>query len=290
MRIIITIPALNEEKTIGKVIEDIKLNIDNNYDFDILVIDDGSKDKTIQVVKKHGAIVISNKINLGLAETFKIEMKECLKYKPDIIVHSDADGQYPAHYINDMIRKIEQGYDLVLGSRFGKGNYSNSFMKKMGNIAFAKVFSQLLKIKLTDTTTGFRAFTPEVAKLPLINNFTYTQEQLIRAGKARMKITEIPINANKTRESKLFKSPFDYAFKAWINILRIYRDFAPLKFFGIIGISLFTIGLIMGLYFIYLHFTSGIFGHFGLLFLMLILLFSGLQITLFGFLADMMLK
>lgn len=289
MVVVISIPAYNEEKTLGKVILEIK-KVMKDYDYKILVLDDGSVDKTISVAKKAGAIVVSNKKNMGLAYTFTREMEECVKLKADIIVHTDADGQYPAEFIPLMIKQIEKGNDLVLGSRFGKGNYSGSIMKKLGNIAFAKTFSTLLGVKLTDTTTGFRAFTQEVAALPLINNFTYTQEQLIRAGKNNMSIAEIPIRTRKTRPSRLFSNPLDYAIKAWINILRIYRDYAPLKFFGRIGLSVFSIGFLIGLYFVYLHFTSGIGGHLGLLFLMLTLLSAGLQIVLFGFLADMQRK
>ena len=170
MKVIISIPAYNEEGSVGKVIQDIKNIMNSNkYNYKILVLDDGSKDKTVEIAKRKGAIVISNKRNLGLAETFKNEMKECLNLKADIIVHTDADGQYPSHYIPQMIKKIEEGNDLVLGSRFGKGKYSGPFMNKIGNIAFAKVFSGLLKTKITDTTTGFRAFTPEVARLPFLS-------------------------------------------------------------------------------------------------------------------------
>jgi glycosyltransferase involved in cell wall biosynthesis len=291
MKVIISIPAYNEEKTLPAVIKELKTVMKKTkYDFEILVLNDGSKDNTVKVAKNAGAQVYSNNRNLGLAETFKHELKRCLEHKADVIVHTDADGQYPAIYIPLMLSKIEEGNDLVLGSRFGRGKYAGSLMKSLGNQAFAFVFSNLLKTKLTDTTTGFRAFTKKVAELPLINNFTYTQEQLIRAGKAKMKVAEIPIKTRKTRPSRLFKNPLDYAIKAWINIFRIYRDYEPIRFFGMIGISSMMGGFILGLYFIYLHFTSGIAGHLGLLFLMLILLVFGLQTILFGFLADMIKK
>jgi len=289
MKVVITIPAYNEEKTLGRVIREIKEVMDKtDYNYQILVLDDGSMDKTVEVAKKNKAVVISNKRNLGLAETFKNEMKECLKLKADIIVHTDADGQYPSFYIPEMIKKVEQGYDLVLGSRFGKGRYGNaSFMKKLGNRAFARVFSKLLKTKLTDTTTGFRAFTKEVAELPLINTFTYTQEQLIRAGKAKMKVAEIPIKTNKTRPSKLFRNPFDYAIKAWINIFRIYRDFEPLKFFGRIGLLFVLAGFLLGLFILYRIITVGNAGGIPRVILSMLLILVGIQIAFFGFLADM---
>lgn len=286
--IIVTIPAYNEEKTLKKVISEIKDVMDREkYTYDILVFDDGSTDKTIEVAKKNGAITLSNKRNMGLAETFKNEMKECIRLKADVIIHTDADGQYPAHYIPSMIKKVESGYDLVLGSRFEKGKYAGSFMKKIGNIAFAKVFSGLLKTKITDTTTGFRAFTQEVAQLPLMTKFTYTQEQLIRAGKEKMKIYEVPITTNKTRKSKLFNNPFDYAIKAWINIFRIYRDFEPLKFFGMIGGLFLILGFILGIWITYTWITTNSVGALPRVILSMLLIITGIQIGLFGFLADM---
>ena len=291
MNIVITIPAYNEEKTLPPVLkESKKVMKEHNLKYKLLVLNDGSKDKTAEVARAHGAKVVSNQTNQGLAVTFRREMEECLKLKADIIVHTDADGQYPSQYIPQLIKKIQEGNDLVLGSRFWHDNYSGSLAKKYGNMAFAKVFSSLLKAKLTDTTTGFRAFTKDVAKLPLINSFTYTQEQLIRAGKAGLKVAEIPITTRKTRKSRLFKNPFDYAWKAWINILRIYRDFAPLKFFGYTGGALLTLGAIMGFYIageiILTGKTSGI----PRVILSALLILTGLQIIVFGFLADMVKK
>ena len=286
--LIITIPAFNEEKTIGLVISEIKLVMDKTkYDYNILVLNDGSTDNTKNIAQEAGAIVVSNKRNLGLAETFKREIEECIKLEAKMIVHTDADGQYPSKYIPKLIEKIEEGNDLVLGSRFEKGQYSGSFMKKLGNIAFAKVFSNLLNSKISDTTTGFRAFTLEVANLPLINNFTYTQEQIIRVGKAKMRISEIPITTNKTRRSRLFKNPLDYAIKAWVNIIRIHRDFNPLKFFGGIGLVLISLGGMLGAWITYLWFTTGGVGGIPRVILSMLLLISGLQVILFGFLADM---
>lgn len=293
MKIVVTIPAYNEEKTIGKVIKEVKDVLKTKkYDAKILVLNDGSTDKTIEVSRKAGALVVSNKRNIGLAETFKKEMQECLKLKADIIVHTDADGQYPARYIPKLIEKIKEGNDLALGSRFGKkGEYSGSIMKRMGNRAFAHVFRNLLGIKISDTTTGFRAFTPEVANLPLTNNFTYTHEQLIRAGRAGLRIAEVPITTNKTRKSRLFSNSFDYALKAWINIIRIHRDFDPLKFFGKIGAAIFSIGFIIGLYLVYIQFFGGgINRHLALTVLDILILSIGVQVILFGLLADMQRK
>lgn len=289
MNIVITIPAYNEEATIKQVIEELnKVMKATKYSYKILVIDDGSEDRTAEISRKAGAIVSSNSRNMGLADTFKEEIKQCLKLKADIIVHTDADGQYAASSIPRMIKKIEEGYDLVLGSRFlGKIEYM-PLTKRLGNKAFAMVLSKLSRIKLTDTTTGFRAFTREVAeKINFINTFTYTQEQIIKAAKLNFKIAEVPIMARETRESKLFRNPLDYAVKAWINILRIYRDYEPLKFFGLFGLFFVCIGVLIGIWLLYLFFTTGRVGHTPSQILVLLLITIGIQISLFGFLADM---
>ena len=289
--IIITIPAYNEEETIGETISEIKEVMQKtDYKFKIQVVDDGSQDKTGIIAKKEGAEVFSHKTNFGLVKTFQTEIKMCLEKKAEIIIHTDADNQYDPSSIPFMIRKIKEGNDLVLGSRFkNKITYKNGISKSLGNILFAKIISKLIKQKITDTTTGYRAFTREVAeKIKIINTFTYTQEQIIKASKLGLKIEEVPIQARKTkRKSKLFKNPFDYAIKAWINILRIYRDYNPLKFFGIIGFNLMIAGIILGLYLVSNFILSGKVGHIPLTILSILLLIMGLQFILFGFLADM---
>src|SRR3989338_1975464 len=237
MNIIITIPAYNEEKTLPAVLTELKQVMNaTSYRYRILILDDGSKDRTAEVARSYGALVVSHR-HKGLAETLKAEMRECLKLNADVIVHTDADGQYHPRHIPELIEKIQQGYDLVLGSRFRGRIEQMPLMKRWGNIAFSHAISSLTEVKITDSTTGFRAFTAEVAReINYINTFTYTQEQIKKAAKQGFRITEIPISTRKTRESRLFKNPFQYAVRAWINILRIYRDYEPLAFFGKVGI------------------------------------------------------
>jgi len=289
MKVIITIPAYNEERTLPRVIREIKeIMSHEKYKYEILVLNDGSKDKTIEVAKKEGAIVVSHRRNRGLAETFRSEMRECIARKADIIVHTDADGQYHSKHIPELIRKIEAGYDLVLGSRFRGKIEHMPVLKWLGNVAFSKVLSSLTKVKITDSTTGFRAFTLEVAKdIKYINTFTYTQEQIIKGAKQGFRIGEIPIIARKTRASRLFKNPFQYAIKAWINILRIYRDYQPLKFFGRIGGAFLFVGGIIGLWLVSRFIRFGSVGRMPSLILGMLLILVGIQIILFGFLADM---
>src|SRR3989338_8230653 len=272
MKVIITIPAYNEEKTLPPILTEIKEVMEKTtYKYEILVVDDGSTDKTSLVAKQYGAMVVTKK-HQGLAQTFRSEMEECVKRKADIIVHTDADGKYHSQHIPELIKKVEEGYDLVLGSRFRGRIEAMPWLKRLGNIAFSEVLTSLTGTRITDSTTGFRAFTSTVAReINYINTFTYTQEQIIKAAKQGFRIAEIPIIARKTRKSRLFKNPFQYAIKALINILRIYRDYKPLAFFGRVGVLCLSLGISIGFYFVYLHFTSGIKGHLGLLFFIMIL-------------------
>src|SRR3989344_4848187 len=288
--IMISIPAYNEERDIGRVLDEIhKAMSMTSYRYRILVYDDGSRDRTVEISRQHGALVVSHKRNKGLAQTFRDEMAECIRLKADVIVHTDADGQYPADAIPRLLEKIDAGYDLVLGSRFKSGRVPLPFLKRLGNRAFAVVLSQLTGLRLTDTTTGFRAFTREVAEqITFINTFTYTQEQIIKAAKQKFRIAEIPIAARRTRASRLFKNPWQYAVKAWINIFRIYRDYEPLSFFGRIGGAFFALGFVIGLWLLYRFAMYGSVGRLPSTILSMLLMMIGLQIILFGFFADMM--
>jgi len=234
MKIVVTIPAYNERRTIGPLISGIrKVMIENKYDYEILVLDDGSKDNTVQIAKKKKAIVFSHPKNYGLAETFKTEIEKALELKADIIVHIDADHQYLPKEIPKLIDGIKKGYDLVLGSRF-KGKIEHMpLIKRFGNKAFSRVISNISGLKISDAQTGFRAFTKEVArKINITSNHTYTQEQIIRAVKQKFRIKEVPVYfAKRKGKSRLMSNPFSYAIRAWINIIRTYRDYEPLKFF-----------------------------------------------------------
>lgn len=293
MLVVVTIPAYNEADTIGKVIEDIRDSLkSSSYDFKVLVLDDGSSDNTVEVSKKSGAEVFSHPRNYGLAETFRTEIKKSIEMGADVIVHIDADGQYLPKEIPLLLDEIKKGSDLVLGSRFKGKIESMPLIKRFGNKAFSKVISKITRTKVSDGQTGFRAFTKEVAqKIKIISNHTYTQEQIIKAVREKFQITEVPVYFAKRKDkSRLISNPFGYAIRAWINLIRIYRDYEPLKFFGIIGGSIFLFGFVIGLYLIYLHLTVGIVGRTALTVLDAILLSTGLQIILFGLLADMMKK
>ncbi|MBU1203885.1 MAG: glycosyltransferase family 2 protein [Nanoarchaeota archaeon] len=290
MKIVVTIPAYNEGRKIGDVVSRVKKVMKGKkYNFKILVVDDGSRDSTASAAKEAGAIVYSNPVNLGLAETFRIEIRKCLELGAELIVHIDADGQYLPEEIPKLIDKFKEGYDLVLGSRFVGTIEHMPWLKRWGNKAFSRVISSIIKHKITDCQTGFRVFSKKVAQsIDIISDHTYTQEQIIKAIRGGFKAVEVGVYfAKRKGRSRLLKNPLEYAVKAWVNLFRIYRDYKPLKFFGIFGFWMVFFGVLIGLYFLVLHFSTGIRGHTGLLFLMLLLFFVGIQVILFGFLADM---
>ena len=291
MKVLISIPAWNEEHTLPLVIQEIKTVMSKTkYNYKIQIVNDGSTDRTTAVAKKAGAIVIEKR-HSGLIETFKREMVEFVKSKADVLVHTDADGQYPAEYIPKLLEQIEQGHDLVIGSRFSGDIEDMPIIKRLGNIAFAQVFTRLCETPITDSTTGFRAFTRDVAEtIEYTSDFTYTQEQLLKAVRNKFTIKEIPIYARKTRDSRLMKGPFDYAIKAWKNLLRIQRDYNPLAFFGKIGLVFITLGALVGLYIMYTILSAGYSGGIPRVILSALLIMSGVQIVVFGFLADMQKK
>lgn len=294
MKIVVTIPAFNEEKTIAPLIRDIiKVMRSNKYDHKVLVVDDGSRDKTAEEAKSAGAAVYSHPRNYGLANTFNTEIEKALALNADIIVHIDADRQYLPEEIPKLVSEIRNGYDLVLGSRFKGKIESMPLIKRWGNRAFSRVISNISGISVSDGQTGFRAFTREVAqKISITSGHTYTQEQILRAAKSKFRIKEVPVYFAKRKDkSRLISSPFGYAVRAWINITRIYRDYEPLKFFGIAGSLIFAVGFFLGLYLVYVQlFAEGVNRHLGLMMLDVLVLSLGFQIIIFGFIADMLRK
>jgi len=294
MKIVVTIPAYNEENTLPSLIKRIqKVMKANKYNYEILVLDDGSKDRTAQAAKKAGASVYSHPKNYGLADTFRTEMQKAVENGADAIVHIDADVQYMPEEIPKLVNELKKGNDIVLGSRFLGKIEEMPLLKRIGNIAFSKVITQITGVKITDGQTGFRAFTRDVAqKVQISSNHTYTQEQIIRAVRQKFRIKEVPIYfAKRKDESRLIGNPFGYALRAWINLIRIYRDFEPLKFFGFFGSLILIVGFVLGLYLVYIQFfQGGVFRHLGLMMIDVLVLSVGLQILIFGFLADMFRK
>ena len=254
MKLIILIPAYNEEKTIGKVIQEIPQDIEGIDEIKILVVNDGSTDNTAKVAEKAGAIVISHNKNKGLGVAFSTGIKECLKQKADIVVNIDADNQFDPKDIPKLVKPIlEKKAEMVSGSRFEDKNSINQipFIKKWGNKVFTLLLNILTKQHFTDTQCGFRAYSKEaLLRLNLFGKFTYTQEVFLDLVNKGLKIQQVPIKVRyfKNRKAKISSSLIKYFLQTIIIILRTFRDYKPLVFFGISGIIIFGIGILFWFY------------------------------------------
>jgi glycosyltransferase involved in cell wall biosynthesis len=223
MKVAITIPAFNEEKTIGGVISDInRVMGETGLEYFVHVQDDGSTDGTGRIAIEKGCILHTNPSRTGLANTFRREVDNCIALGADIIVHVDADGQYDVTAIPALISGVMRGADLVIGSRFMKGaRCSISKTRKYGNIAFTALLNLAYGTHQTDISSGLRAFTRKTAEdIRVTTCYTYTHQQVIKAAKSRKKIVEVPVNSYRTRESRLFKNVFEYVIKSSIDLIK----------------------------------------------------------------------
>src|SRR3989344_1462413 len=254
MKLIVIIPAYNEELTIGSVIKSIPEVNGRISKTDVIVVDDGSKDKTKEIAEKNGAKVVSHSSNKGVGMAFRTGIEEALKRKADIIVNVDADGQFNPEDIPKLIEPIlDDKADFVTATRFKDGHLIGNmpFVKKIGNKMFTSLTSKLVGQKFTDTQCGFRAYSREAAlRLNLYGKFTYTQEVFLDLANKGLIIKEISLLIRAEREfgkSKVVKSIPKYVFQALTIIIRSIRDYKPLAFFGVIGVFVFSFGFLIDL-------------------------------------------
>lgn len=224
-RISVIIPACNEEETVGYVIRRIPSNLASSVST-IVVIDDRTNDQTVSVAKDAGAKVINQGAQRGLAEAFRTGLKEALKEHADIIVTIDADAQYLPEDIPKLIAPILDGKaDIVLGSRFTGGIAEMPLGKKIGNMFFTWITRKIAGVQITDSQTGFRAMTREVAKnLEIKSEYTYTQEMIMDAALKGYRIREEPTYFAKRPygKSRLIPNLHTYFIKAIKTITRCY--------------------------------------------------------------------
>lgn len=280
------IPAYNEESTIVDII-----NRTSHFVDQIIVINDGSTDGTVEKAASTSAIIIDNIVNRGLGKTIKRGYDEALKLGGDIVIQIDADGQYDPQEIPKLIKPIlENEADLILGSRLENLKYRMPWIKKFGNKAFSWLLRRLTGINIKDGQTGFRAVRKEVLETIILRgDFTYTQEMIIKSSEEGWRIKNVSINfyQRTAGDSRLISSPLSYAWNAGIIIFRTMRDYDPLRFFGIPGIILIFIGLIMGILIVYKFTIVGIIGHTPAVILTSLLIMSGIQLFFLGLVADM---
>lgn len=248
MKIFIQIPCLNEEKTLPLVLESIPKKIENVDTIEILIIDDGSTDKTIEVAKSYGVThFVRHARNMGLARSFRDGVDYALKHGADIVVNTDGDNQYPQERIADLVQPIIANQaDIVIADRqTATIEHFSPFKKKMQQFG-SWVVNFAADTDLPDAASGFRAYSRKsLMRLNIVTQFSYCMETIIQAGQKHMAIVSIPVTTNpKTRESRLFKNMGQHMLQSGKAIVRCYFMYRPLVFFGLLGTIALVIGLI----------------------------------------------
>jgi len=256
MKLIVQIPCYNEEHTLPATLADIPRSIPGIDQVEILIIDDGSRDRTVEVARELGVEhIICNKRNLGLARTFRRGIEECLRAGADIVVNTDGDNQYCGADIPKLVAPILRGSaDIVIGDRQTAKISHFSPFKKWLQWFGSGVVRKLAGIWVADTVSGFRAFSREAAlRLNIVSTFSYTIETVIQAGNRSLAVESVPIRTNaKTRESRLFKSIPQFVRNSLGTMLRIYAMYQPLRIFLTLAFVLLLIGVVPLVRFLFL--------------------------------------
>ncbi|MBD1998001.1 glycosyltransferase family 2 protein [Leptolyngbya sp. FACHB-671] len=292
-KLIIQIPCYNEEATLGMTLAELPRQIPGIDQVEWLIINDGSSDRTVEVALANGVDhVVSFARNQGLAHAFMAGLEACLKAGADIIVNTDADNQYCAADIPRLVEPILQGEaDIVVGARPIRQIKHFSPIKKLLQGFGSWVVRLASKTNVVDAPSGFRAISREAAlRLNVFNEYTYTLETIIQAGRQGMAIKSVPIRTNGyLRPSRLVKSIPSYVKRSLLTILRISMTYKPLRFFAVLGSIPFSMGFLLGVRWLVLFFLeNGTRSRAPSLILAAILILIGFQLWMFGLVADLM--
>ena len=291
MKLIIQIPCLNEEQTLPETLKDLPKSLNGIDDIEVLIIDDGSTDRTVEFAKEHGAHhVLRLTNNKGLAKAFIFGISHSLKLGADIIVNTDADNQYFGGDIEKLIRPIlDKRADIVIGNRQVETISHFSPIKILLQKLGSWTVRQLSGTTIPDATSGFRAYSKEAAlQMNVISDFTYTVETIISAGNKNLAIEHTPVRTNKKlRESRLFPSIQVYLRRTLVTMLKVYSMYRPLKLFTIAGGTIFLIGFAIGCRYLFFFFQGQTEGHIQSLILSAITLIVGFQIIMMGIAAEL---
>ena len=291
-KLIIQIPCYNEERTLGTTLAALPRHLPGIDTIEWLIINDGSKDRTVEVAKANGVDhIVQFTTNQGLAKAFMAGLQASLKAGADIIVNTDADNQYCADDIPQLIKPILLGQaEIVVGARpIWKTKQFSPTKKLLQNLG-SWVVRLASKTNIPDAPSGFRAFSREAAlQLNVFNNYTYTLETIIQAGQKGMAITSVPIRTNSVlRPSRLVKSIPSYVVRSLFTILRIFMIYKPLRFFLLAGSVPFSLGVILGVRWLIFFVAGSERTRIPSLILAAILILIGFQLWMFGLVADLM--
>ena len=291
MKLIVQIPCYNEEGTLRQTLADIPRAIGGVDSVEILIIDDGSTDRTVPLALQLGVDhLVRHTNNKGLARTFRSGIEACLSLGADIIVNTDGDNQYAGWHIPRLIRPILDGTaDVVVGDRqTDKVAHFSPFKRALQRLG-SRFVRLLSGTRVPDAVSGFRALSREAAlQINIVSPFSYTIEMLIQAGRKGMAVTSVPVDINPpTRKSRLFKSIPHFLRRSVSTMLRMYSMYQPLRIFVLIGMALSALGALPILRFVYFYLQDGGQGHVQSLVLGGVLLVIGLTTFLIGLVADL---
>ncbi len=293
MKLIIQIPCLNEEATLPATLADLPRQIDGIESIELLVIDDGSTDRTVEAARDHGVdhiVRLTN--NKGLAAVFQAGLDACLKQGANVVVNTDADNQYRGADIPKLLGPILAGEaDMVVGDRQVSQIEHFSGSKKALQRLGSWVVRHLSGTEIADTTSGFRAYNREAAlQLLVVDDFTYTLESLIQAGKMLIAVDQVEVGTNpQTRESRLFDSTGSYVRRNGPAILRIYARYEPLRVFATAGLLVAVLALAAWMPFLLDWVLNGnSTGHIQSLILGAVLFIAAVQLFALGIIGDLL--
>jgi len=290
-KLIIQIPAYNEEQTLGTTLRDLPRELPGVDVVEWLVIDDGSSDRTVEVARAHGADhVIRLTRHQGLARTFMAGVEACVALDADIIVNTDADNQYQADDIGRLIEPILRHHaEMVIGARPISATRHFSLTKKLLQKLGSWVVRLASGTDVPDAPSGFRAYSRNAAlQLHVFNEYTYTLETIIQAGHKNMAVTWVPIRTNPdTRPSRLVRSIPSYVLRSAMTIGRIFMTYRPFRFFAMPGTALFLAGTALGVRYLTYYFVDGGSGHVQSLILASLLLGAGFFLGVVGLVVDL---
>ena len=290
MKLIIQIPCYNEAETLEVALNDLPKHIDGIDEIEYLIINDGSKDNTVEVARNWGVQhVVNFKRNKGLAKGFMAGINECLRQGADIIVNTDADNQYCGEDIEKLVRPILDGKaDIVIGERpIDQTEHFSPLKKKLQHLG-SWVVRKASNTNIPDAPSAFRAYSREAAlRMNIVNDYTYTLEQIVQAGRNKMAIISVPIRTNgELRPSRLFNSMFGYIKKSILTIMRAYMMYKPLRFFVTLGSIPVLGGIVIGIRYLVYFFNGAGDGHIQSLLLAITLILLGTMIGIVGLQAD----
>ena len=287
----IQIPCFNEAEALPATVAALPKSIPGIDEIETLVIDDGSTDGTAEVARRHGVQhIVRHRRNRGLAAAFQSGLDTALAAGADIIVNTDADGQYRGEDIAVLVAPVVAGEaDIVIGDRgVGRNEHFHPVKRQLQRLG-SMVVRRLSRTKVTDAVSGFRAISRDAAqRITITTEFSYTTDMLIQSGRKRMAIASVPIRTNSTeRPSRLFKSIPQFIANTMITILRAYATYNPLRTFALMGLLITLVGMIPILRFLWFWIAGDGAGHVQSLVLGGALLILGTLTVIMSLLADM---